>query len=288
MQTDSILTPLTSPITLGVPNTENASGSDFRGVAAQPDWPELVRDLTAMANSGGGRLEASSNISLHELLNQLSRYTTSDFADIAIEEPLDGAPGTIINIGPAHFPIDYRGTLYFRHDGRSEPVNAADIRRSFQRLLNKARGRWSRSLRRALNTPVDRLTAPPRTRSVSRPPSKPTNLQPVRITNDLNAPALHPQDVDRLYPWRQKDLVRELNRRFGKRLLNSYDIQAIRRHHRLDDHPDFIFNLPGAGRRYSPAAADWIAHEHARDADFFHKARAADQKQLKLRRKKPK
>src|SRR5262245_50082319 len=32
-------------------------------------------------------------------------------------------------------------------------------------------------------------------------------LQPVRIVNDPDAPALQPQDVDRLYPWRQKDLL---------------------------------------------------------------------------------
>jgi hypothetical protein len=110
----------------------------------------------------------------------------------------------------------------------------------------------------------------------------------VRIVNDPAAPALHPQDVDRLYPWRQKDLVGVLNRRLGRRMLNSYDIQAVRRHHRLDERPDFIFNLPGAGRRYSPAAAEWMLDEHGRDPEFFQRARVADQEQLKLRRQKPK
>jgi hypothetical protein len=113
-------------------------------------------------------------------------------------------------------------------------------------------------------------------------------LQPVRIVSDPAAPALQPQDVDRLYPWRQKDLVQELNRRLGRRLLNSYDIQAVRRHHRLDEHPEFVFNLPGAGRRYSPAAAEWIMNEYAGNPEFFRSARIADQAQLKLRRQKPK
>jgi hypothetical protein len=114
------------------------------------------------------------------------------------------------------------------------------------------------------------------------------NLQPVRIVTDPAAPALQPQDVDRLYPWRQKDLLRELNGRLGRRFLNSYDIQAVRRQHRLDEHPDFVFNLPGAGRRYSPAAADWILEQHASDPEFFHRARSADHEILKLRRRKPK
>jgi hypothetical protein len=114
------------------------------------------------------------------------------------------------------------------------------------------------------------------------------NLQPVRIVTDPAAPALQPQDVDRLYPWRQKDLLRELNGRLGRRFLNSYDIQAIRRQHRLDEHPDFVFNLPGAGRRYSPAAAEWIMEQHARDPDFFRQARTADHEIMKLRHRKPK
>ena len=114
------------------------------------------------------------------------------------------------------------------------------------------------------------------------------NLKPVRIVTDPSAPALQPQDVDRLYPWRQKDLLRELNGRLGRRMLNSYHIQAIRRQHHLDEHPDFVFNLPGAGRRYSPAAAEWIVDQYAGDPEFFHRAREADHEITKVRRQKPK
>jgi hypothetical protein len=126
--------------------------------------------------------------------------------------------------------------------------------------------------------------------SVAKGPPKGTvsaNLQPVRIVTDPEAPVLQPTDVDRLYPWRQKDLLRELNSHLGRRFLNSYDIQAVRRQHRLDEHPDFVFNLPGAGRRYSPAAAEWMLEQHARDPEFFHRARAADHEIMKLRRQKP-
>jgi hypothetical protein len=73
----------------------------------------------------------------------------------------------------------------------------------------------------------------------------------------------------------------------GRRALNSYDIQAVRRQHRLDERPDFVFHLPGAGRRYSPAVMDWIMEHNERDSDFFRKARTADNEMLKLRRQKP-
>ena len=113
-------------------------------------------------------------------------------------------------------------------------------------------------------------------------------IHPVRITTDPDAPALQPQDVSRLYPWRQKDLLGELNRRLGRRVLTTYDIQAVRRQHQLDERPEYVFHLPGAGRRYSPATADWFMEQFTRDPEFFAKARTADQEMLKLRRKKPK
>jgi hypothetical protein len=142
---------------------------------------------------------------------------------------------------------------------------------------------------RLFSAPIESTSGPksiesmPGTKKVSS-----ANLQPVRIVTDPNAPVLQPQDVDRLYPWRQKDLLRELNNRLGRRVLNSYDIQAIRRQHQLDERPDFVFNLPGAGRRYSPATADWIMDQYAHDSEFFHRARTADHEIMKLRRQKPK
>lgn len=160
---------------------------------------------------------------------------------------------------------------------------SATIERSFR---NVAEAEWKELFRQisALADGGGRLTL---TVTVE-PGDAHRPLKPVRIVSDPAAPALQPQDVDRLYPWRQKDLVAELNRRLGRRMLTSYDIQAVRRHHRLDEHPEFVFNLPGAGRRYSPAVAEWIMNEYAGDPEFFRSARIADQAQLKLRRRKPK
>jgi hypothetical protein len=288
MQTDSIFKPFTAPITLGLPSVASDAARGTQKAAEQPDRQALVRDILAIANSGGGTLQLDGLVDLEEILSHTSRYTSSNFTDIAVEQSQDGAALTTLKIGASTLPVEFAGIVYFRHDGRSEPASAADIRRSFERLLNHIRQRWSRALRHSLNTPLDRLVPRPRKRRTPPSAKQAINLQPVRITNDPTAPALHPQDVDGLYPWRQKDLVRQLNQRLGRRVVNSYDIQAVRRHHQLDGHPDFVFNLAGAGRRYSPAAADWIVDEFSRDPEFFHKARAADQEHLKLRRRKPK
>jgi hypothetical protein len=180
----------------------------------------------------------------------------------------------LFNLGPVADRADAEAV--------SMPGTSTTIERSFEGVSERD---WVELFRRI--AAMERggrvtLTVTIEPNDVKRPP------EPVRIVTDPAAPALQPQDVDRLYPWRQKDLVRELNQRIGRRMLNSYDVQAVRRHHRLDERPDFVFNLHGAGRRYSPAVAEWMMDEYRHDAEFFHQARIADQEQLKLRRQKPK
>jgi len=274
---------------------------------SERDWRELIRDVLALANSGGGRILLTTWVEKTDVLHHLERCTDSAFRDVHVlsTEPSSGS-AAVIDVGPAIFPVGFSpqgacGTnadsttqhdmppgFYFRHGERSEPGTTADMRAFIERLLRRIRRRWLRGIRRVLTQPMtfDVATAPRRTAG-KRIKIERTVLQPVRIVSDPNAPALQPQDVDRLYPWRQKDLLAELNSRIGRRMLTTYDVQAVRRHHGLDERPDFVFHLPGAGRRYSPAVADWIMEQYARHPEFFHEARVADQEMLKLRRKKP-
>jgi hypothetical protein len=276
---------------------------------SEHDRCELIRDVVAIANSGGGRLIVPAAINDTDILRWLAEYTgTADFEINVRGIHQAGVSATEITVGAAALPIGFSkqatfqtsqdsdrpqqvfpaGSFYFRHGERSEPGTTADMRNFFERVLRRARRRWLRGIRRVLAAalaPVvgkspQQIAAKKKTRGLA-------NLQPVRIVTDPDAPALHPQDVDRLYPWRQKDLLRELNSRLGRRALNSYDIHAVRRQHRLDERPEFVFNLPGAGRRYSPVVADWIIEEYGSDPDFFKQSRAADQKSLRLRRQKP-
>ena len=69
--------------------------------------------------------------------------------------------------------------------------------------------------------------------------------------------------------------------------LTTYDIQAVRRQHRLDERPDFVFHLLGAGRRYSPTMIDWLWNEWQQNSEFVRAARTADQQALRQRRAKP-
>ena len=288
------------------------------------DWCELIRDVAAIANSGGGTLflratgerpladsarSATSELVASDILQRLARFTDASFADVAMETVRrpDGSL-VAITIGRAPFPIVFTkaasylgpadstkrvevfaaGSVYFWNGQTSEPATGGSLQSFVERLLRRVRRRWLAGIRRVVNQPVASLVGAAEARRGKRGVAAgQANLQPVRIVTDPQAPALQPQDVDRLYPLRQKELVAELNRRLGRRALNSYDIQAARRHHRLDERPDFVFHLPGAGRRYSPAALEWIMERYERDPEFFRHARSADQEMLKLRRRKP-
>jgi len=248
---------------------------------------DLVRDAIAAANSGGGLIHLDAPIDEADLRSQLSAVDQLRWDVQKHSDP--SAKHWSIRIRAALSPLAYDGVFYFRHGERVEPASSTDMRDFVERLMLRVRRRWSRRIRRVFCEPL--ALAPLADRHPPRPGSanrKQPNLQPVRIVFDPQAPALQPPDIERLYPWRQKDLLIELNRRFGRRTLNSYDIQAVRRQHRLDEHPEFVFNLPGAGRRYSPAAADWIGRQFETDHEFFRKARTADQEMLKLRRARPK
>jgi hypothetical protein len=240
------------------------------------------------------------------LAERLAYYTGDAFEPVDFKIDRAGVePVLTLTIGPSAAPIAFTksaaftpssnasqrdqlfaaGSFYFRHGELSEPGTTADMLAFKQRLLRQTAAQWFHEIRRLLSNSTDELeTSQPERSAVVANAAAP---QPVRIVVDPTAPVLQPQDVDRLYPLRQKDLVRQLNRQFGQRLVNSYDIQAVRRQHRLDERPDFVFYLPGAGRRYSPAAAEWIAQQYRSDAEFFRRARAADHATLLLRRKKP-
>jgi hypothetical protein len=305
------------------PDARTARIVDFK-CASEAAWLELIRDLVALANSGGGKLLVQSArdhgdeeagalmcLTADSVRQKLAHFTGSSFADFQFSEHNSSSQSEKeIRVAAADFPIGFvrttgnaehagntdqvempvAGSFYFRHGDRSEPGTTADLQAFFLRLLRRVRRRWLRRIRQAVSEPTAaaRTAAPSKRKSLERIKVERAYLQPVRIVTDPNAPALQPQDVDRLYPWRQKDLVRELNSRLGRRFLNSYDIQAVRRQHRLDERPDFVFNLPGAGRRYSPAVAEWVLDQYARDPNFFHQTRAADHEMLRLRRQKPK
>jgi hypothetical protein len=305
---DSIHQPVAAPLPLadkGIARPESGPRTLFDG--SQGAWCELVRDVVAIANSGGGELSVESRgdaLNAESLAERLLFFTGQPHLDVSLDTVQAGArtiskivvcsatvplgfvrAGTYFANDGAGEPVEVfpAGGFYFRHGDVSAPGTTDDMQAFFRRTLRGVAREWLRGIRRVIGSaavPLELAGGEPGGATRGRP-------QPVRIVTDPSVPALQPQDVERLYPLRQKDLVGQLNRRFGRRLVNSYDIQAVRRQHGLDERPDFVFHLPGAGRRYSHAAAEWFASQYEADSQFFQRARAADHETLMLRRKKP-
>jgi predicted HTH transcriptional regulator len=129
--------------------------------AAAADWCEIIKDLAAIANSGGGAIlfgvdnkgEAIGNdvstiarLDPAQVTDKLHSYTGCHFSAFELVEAKKGRKSVaVLRLGPASIPliftkpgtyaIDDRkqktafgaGTLYFRHGAKSEPATTPDL-----------------------------------------------------------------------------------------------------------------------------------------------------------------
>jgi hypothetical protein len=77
-------------------------------------------------------------------------------------------------------------------------------------------------------------------------------------------------DNDQLYPYRVTELLKRLAEVIGSKVANSFDIQQVRKHHEIDDNPNFSHKGRFTTRQYSETFV-----EYNKDNQFFQKARDA-------------
>lgn len=279
------------------------SGLDFE---APHTWPELVKDLVAMANSHGGvvlvglddsgapshsDVTAVLNLDSAAITDQVHKYTGIHFEDFEISRQ-SKKRGRIaaIEIGPAEIPIVFtrpgtyavdgkhktafsRGTVYFRHGAKSDPGTTRDLERFFERRVNSVRKAWFAGMRKVTQAPPDAsiVTLLPGQEIVLS--SSPGAL-PVRLTDDPNAPAYRNIDHDATHPYRRKELVASVRDRLpAAATLAPYDIQCVKQVYALDEDERFYHHPKYASPQYSEAFADWLVEQYANDASFFEEAR---------------
>jgi hypothetical protein len=155
---------------------------------SQPrEWCELIKDLAAIANSGGGiivfgldsrgvptgeSIDGVTSIDPADIANRVSRYTgqvdfefevreltkhTAKLAAFVIPSvaiPLIfERPGTY-DIGGCKQKTAFGvGTVYFRHGAKSEPGTSEDVRRIVERQLDQIRRSWLRGVRKIVQAP---------------------------------------------------------------------------------------------------------------------------------------
>jgi hypothetical protein len=253
---------------------------------SENDWRELVLDLTALANSGGGVAVVNGDVARADLLRRVEEQTGANF------EPLDMQPisrnGTwmtaVVVDAAGETPLLVEQQAYFRHGGKSKPATAADLREFLERRLDLVRRQWLRSIREVLIAPRGAHVAVVHTDETDEH-GVPTLI---RLSSDPDAPLYGKLDPDRTHPYRQTEVIAEANRRLPQGVeINAYDVLSVRRVHEITEQtrPDFTHVPKFGSPQYSDAFVDWLVEQHARDPDFFVRAKTEYTRTMRASRK---
>jgi hypothetical protein len=255
------------------------------------DYVELVRDIAAIANSGGGVvvLDGVAGIDEELIHEQLAEYAEPEFEAFTLERiTRNGRPSTAIVVeGAVGSPLVFskqgqagdggvafaRGGLYFRHGGKSEPAAGVDVRDFINRQLDVTRTQWLRNIRAVMHAPGGAEVAVVETAERDEE-GRPTLI---RLTTDPHAPLYGQVDPDSSHPYRQKEVIREVNARLDGTNVNAFDVLSVRRVHVVTEEtrPEFVHVPKFGSPQYSDAFVDWLVAEHERDPQFFPRAKGA-------------
>lgn len=295
-------------VTVALQARTESTAVDFKGSfdpANKGEWIELLKDIAAFANSGGGALlfavdnegnptglacRAILDFDTARIGDKLRKYTGTNLSDLKLfEGERDGYAIAGLSVGPVEVPLVFitdgqyvnaageqrfafrAGMTYFRHGAKSEPGTTDDLRQFLDRRISAIRESWLAGIRQVVEAPAgaEIRIIPPGSISQS------TDERKVRVVTDEEATpcvTLHP---DKTHPYRQCDVVRIVNSRLGGRaLINTHDVLSVRRTHETDERPEFYYHGKFSSAQYSDAFLDWLIISFEGDPAFFEKARA--------------
>jgi hypothetical protein len=274
---------------------ENATRSSKRvALRESVDYVELVRDIAAMANSGGGVIVLDGVAGVDEELihERLEGYTEPEFEGFTVDAVTRGGrPSAAVIVDEVrNTPLVFvrqgryrdasgvehvafaRGGLYFRHGAKSEPATGEDVRDFIRRQLEATRTQWLANIRQVMHAPDGAEVAVVETAERDEE-GRPTLI---RLTTDPHAPLYGQVDPDQSHPYRQKEVIREVNARLGEGTVNAFDVLSVRRVHAISEgtRPEFVHVPKFGSPQYSDAFVDWLAAEYQREPEFFANAKA--------------
>lgn len=269
------------------------------------EWCELIKDIVAMANTGGGAIligienngdpsresvKAILNLDHAVLVDKIRKYTDCDFTEVEIHEAKKQEHSVaIIEVAAVKVPLVFqnvgtyeisagkqktafsRGTVYFRHGAKSEPGTTEDIRQVIERHLESIRCEWLDGVRKIVTAPQGSSVS---IFSGEVKESRSADATPIRLVDDPDAPGYRLIDHDTTYPYRQTELIDVLNGMLPKNVtVNTYDILAVRRTNDIDGNSRFCHSPKFGSPQYSDAFAQWIIDKHKENSNFFQAAR---------------
>lgn len=300
---------MTQSLEATLSRTTETTDVDFKSSfdpSATRDWLELIKDIVSFANSGGGYIlvgldddglpsgqsvDALLAVDHADLGNKLHKYTGQHFSGvelIACEK--NGAQVCAVRVTAARIPIVFTrvgeielpdgkkktvfaiGTVYFRHGAKSEPGTSEDLRAFLERKVESTRRSWLDGIAKVVEAPTG-------SRFAVLPPegarTGPSGALPMTLTTDQNAPAYYAVPLDTTHPFRQKEVVREVNMRLsGRKTINNRDIACIRRVFEIQKDIVRCYTQNFATPRYSQQFVDWIVEQFDGNGSFFEETRA--------------
>jgi hypothetical protein len=266
---------------------------------------ELLKDIVAICNSGGGTLAIgindageASGADIKPILaydhskycNLVKKYTMQDFCDFeVIKGQKDGQAVAIFLIDPPDSPLVFekpgtyvvdgsqqktafsKGTVYFRHGAKSEPGTTEDLRKFMQQRVREMEEQLVKGLKKVSVAPRgSQLQVVPRGTVVTGESA----AVRVRMTTDPNTKGVIAVDRDQIFPYRQKDLVERL-----KKVLPSgsgpgtYDLQAINKVYNIAAEENLSWQPQFSSRQYSEAFVEWIVDRISNNKGFLQETR---------------
>lgn len=276
-------------------------------VTQDADWCEVIKDIVAMANSGGGyiligvRNNGTSsgwdptpllNLDPAKITDKMAKYTGEQFDSFEIQKALRKRRQiALLIVHSTTFPMIFiqdgkytdnvhnkeriafrKGALYVRHGAKSEPGNSKDLREIIDREVDRIRDVWLADIRKVTKAPIgSQLYVLPPGKSL---PSLATEI-PIRITDDTTVPAYPRMDPNFTHPYREKETIIAINQKLGgRKMINTHDFRCVRKIHKVDQvKPEFYYMPKYGSPQYSNNFVDWIVNQYKKDSLFFNKAR---------------
>ena len=86
-----------------------------------------------------------------------------------------------------------------------------------------------------------------------------------------------PKDPSKTHPYRQSEVVENINTTFGEKITNAYGVQCVIKIYKVAKRPEFYYKatIKNSTAQYSQAFISWMLKEYEKDNNFFNKAREA-------------
>ena len=265
------------------------------------DWCEIIKDIVAFANSGGGliifgvqndgkkyKFDNKIIISLDTatITDKIEKYTNVSFSDVSIIAiKRKSKKCAVFLIGPSVYPIIFgvqgnyqknnkqktafsKGAVYFRRGSKSQPGTFHELKRIIDNLIKKQQKEILKGMRKVVDVPIDHeVKILPKNIKISE------TGYPVKIARKGETPTSAALlDPDKTHPNRQKEVLHKLNTKL-KLKLNQHDFQCLKKMYKINENEEFFYKSKFGASQYSQALIDWIIERYTSNKNFFKEAR---------------